>query len=41
MMHCEVCGKESKFLVSCKGFKTKLKLCCVDCLHKTKKVAKS
>lgn len=39
-MHCELCGKESKFLVSYAGLKTKVKLCCVDCLHKKKKVAK-
>lgn len=41
MMRCELCGKESKFLVSYAGLKTKIKLACVDCLHKTKKVAKS
>ena len=41
MMRCCCCGKETKFLVSCKGYKTVIHLCCVDCLHKKKKVVKS
>ena len=40
MMKCELCGNECHFLVSYAGLKTKVKLCCVDCLHKKKKVAK-
>ena len=40
MMRCSICGKETRILVSYAGLKTKVKLCCVECLHKKKKVAK-
>ena len=39
-MRCSICGRETRYLVSCKGLKTKIKLCCKDCLHKKKTVAK-
>ena len=41
MLRCEICGKETRFLVSVAGLKTKFKLACIDCAHKKKKVVKS
>lgn len=41
MLRCDICGKETDFLVSVKGLKTKFKLACLDCLYKKKKVVKS
>lgn len=40
-MYCDICGKNVRFLISYAGLKTKVKLCCVDCLHKKKNVVKS